>query len=270
MKKLILNSPAKLNLHLQVLDKRQDGFHNISSCFVIIDFYDELRFNLLDKEIKLKEVNPIKENIILKAVNILQKHTNTHKGIKIELIKNIPMQAGMGGGSSNAATTLLGLNRLWNLNLSQEKLQHIGLELGSDVPFFINGHSSWVEGRGEIFSSIELKESWFILFFPSVNISTEFAFKNLKSSSENIISKLDFLEGKRINSFFKWAKDTYPEIEALSRELEEYGDPQLTGTGSTIFLPCRSKSHAEKVLLKFPKGFLVKSLDDSPLLQVLE
>jgi 4-diphosphocytidyl-2-C-methyl-D-erythritol kinase len=270
LKKLILNSPAKLNLHLQVLDKRQDGFHNISSCFVIIDFYDELRFNLLDKEIKLKEAKPIGDNIILKAVDILQKHTNTHKGIEIELIKNIPMQGGMGGGSSNAATALVGLNRIWNLNLSKEQLLHIGLELGSDVPFFVNGHSSWVEGRGEVLSSIELDESWFILFFPSVNIGTEFAFKNLKETTKTVISKADFLAGKRINSFFKWAKDTYPEIKNLTQVLEKYGDPLLTGTGSTIFFPCNSKSHAEEVLLKFPKGFLVKSLDDSPLLQVLE
>ena len=147
-----IKSPAKLNLHLEVLKKRKDGFHELRTAFQLIDFNDEIEFKLTNNEISLIETPfPIKENSVLKAAYLLKKITRTSKGVTISLNKRIPMEKGLGGGSSNAATTLVALNKLWRIQLKQKKLMEIGLELGSDVPFFIHGINSWAEGRGEIF-----------------------------------------------------------------------------------------------------------------------
>lgn len=270
MNKLFLKAPAKLNLHLQVINKRSDGFHNISSFFSLIGLYDEINIKLINDQIVLKEEKPIENNLVLKAANLLKYISGTKKGAEIELLKRIPDQAGLGGGSSDAATTLVGLNNLWNLNLSKKELLKIGLELGSDIPFFINGKSSWVEGRGEIFSTANIDERWYVLFFPKTKISTQLAFKNLTISNEAQITKEEFLNGNSMNSFYPWVIDNYIEINALVKRLKNFGNPQLTGTGSTIFLACKTKQVAKKIILELSEGFLVKSLHDSPLLEILE
>jgi 4-diphosphocytidyl-2-C-methyl-D-erythritol kinase len=270
LNKLNLKAPAKLNLHLQVLRKRQDGFHDISSSFVFINLSDELELRILEDEIVLIEENPIKDNLVLRAALLLKETYKINKGAEIKLLKKIPDQAGLGGGSSDAASTLVGLNKLWELNISKKELLKIGLEIGSDVPFFINGRASWVEGRGEIFSTVKFKESWFILFFPKTKISTELAFNNLKNYKEKLITKEEFESGVAINSFTKWATSAYHEIDELFKKLSVFGSPSLTGTGSTIFLPCDTEEQAKDILLEFSEGFLVKSLHDSPLLQILE
>ena len=270
MSKLSIKAPAKLNLHLQVLDKRTDGYHNISSYFTLIDFFDELEFSLKENEIILNESEPINNNLVKQAAELLKKYSKTSYGIEITLNKNIPLQNGLGGGSSDAATTLVALNKIWGLNYSKQQLQEFGLQLGSDIPFFINGFSSWAEGRGEILSPITLKESWFLLILPKTKISTKLAFDSIENNTKNLISKKDFLNGKRMNSFSEWARKTYKELDIIFKKLELLGDPQLTGTGGAIFLQCSSKLDAEEKLLEVPEGVLVKSLDHSPLLQIIE
>lgn len=270
LNRLSIKAPAKLNLHLQVLGERSDGYHDISSYFSFINLFDVLEFYLIKDEIVLNESPPINNNLVLQAAELIRNDSNSSLGVEINLSKNIPQQKGLGGGSSDAAATLIALNKIWNLNYSKQELQALGLKLGSDVPFFINGYSCWSEGRGEIFSSLEFKESWFLLFFPETKISTKIAFDNLNITNEALISKDDFLKGKRVNSFTEWARENYRELDILFQKLELLGNPQLTGTGSAIFLECDSKQDAESKLINLPEAFLVKSLYHSPLLQILE
>jgi len=270
LSKLLIKAPAKLNLHLQVLDERNDGYHNIASYFTFINFFDELEFSLTEDEIILRESPAIDNNLVIQAAELIKNESKTSLGVEIKLLKNIPQQKGLGGGSSDAAATLIALNKIWNLNYSKQELQDMGLILGSDIPFFIHGYSCWSEGRGEIFSPIKLKESWFLLVLPEAKISTKLAFDNLNLEIESTISKEEFLQGKRVNSFTNWVRDNYSEIDALFQKLELVGSPQLTGTGSAIFLECDSKQDAQQKLLKIPQAFLVKSLDHSPLLQIIE
>ena len=157
MNKLSIKAPAKLNLHLQVLGKRSDGYHDISSYFSFINLFDVLEFYLTKGEIVLNESPPIENNLVIQAAELIRNDSNSSLGVEINLSKNIPQQKGLGGGSSDAAATLIALNKIWNLNYSKQELQALGLKLGSDIPFFINGYSCWSEGRGEIFSSLRIE-----------------------------------------------------------------------------------------------------------------
>ena len=221
--------------------------------------------------IKLTEkTTQIKDNIILKAAILLQQKTGTKKGATISLKKQIPSRSGLGGGSSDAAATLIVLNKLWKTNLNKKELLKLGLELGSDVPFFIHGQASWAEGRGEIFTDITQKTEWYLLIFPKTRISTEKAFNEVSISHNNGISLKEYLSGTSTNSFSEWSKEKYPEIRKIFSELENYGIPRLSGTGSTIFLSFSKTKEARKALKTFPNGILVKSLDHSPLRQLIE
>ena len=180
------------------------------------------------------------------------------------------MEKGLGGGSSNAATTLVVLNKLWETNLNNAELLEIGLELGSDVPFFIHGINSWAEGRGEIFKPLRLPNQWFLLAFPKTNISTRMAFNDIHIPKTSPITKEEFLDGGSKNSFTDWAKEKFPEINKTFNQLQDLGVPKLTGTGSTLFLSFKNEKEAQKALEVFPRGILVKSLDHSPLKGLME
>ena len=153
-----VKSPSKLNLHLEVIRKRIDGYHDIRSAIQLIDFYDEMEFKILKKNIVLNDQLKVKDNIVLKAASLMSRFLKKPKGVEIELKKNIPMGGGMGGGSSNAATTLLVLNKIWEINLSLAELQRIAISIGSDVPIFLSCNNSWVEGKGEILEQIKLEK----------------------------------------------------------------------------------------------------------------
>jgi len=271
MKEIKISSPAKINLHLQVLKRRSDGFHDIASAMQLIDLSDEMSFELSKEGIELiEDPFPIENNLILKAAKVLQRVTNANQGVKIKLQKKIPIQKGLGGGSSNAATTLVVLNKIWKTKLSHKQLLKIGTEIGSDVPFFIHGQSAWVRGKGEILEYIDLQSKKFILIFPETAISTKTAFANLTLDKEVAISVEDFKQGTSKNSFSNWARKTYPEIDALFNKLEKIGNPRLTGTGSAIFLDIENHAQVSENLKKFPNAILVKSIDRSPLLQLIE
>jgi len=266
-----VTSPAKLNLHLEVLKKRKDGFHELRTVFQLIDLQDEIEFEITRNKLDLIESPlPIKDNLVLKAANLLKERTKTSKGVKIFLKKKIPMEKGLGGGSSNAATTLVVLNKLWGTNLKKNELMEIGLELGSDIPFFIHGINSWAEGRGEIFKPLILPDQWFLLAFPKTNISTRMAFNDIHIPKTSPITKEEFLDGDSKNSFTDWAKEKFPEINKTFNQLQDLGVPKLTGTGSTLFLSFKNEKEAQKALEVFPRGILVKSLDHSPLKGLME
>jgi len=266
-----VKSPAKLNLHLEVLKKRKDGFHELRTVFQLIDLQDEIKFEITNNKIDLVENPlPIKDNLILKAAHLLKERTKANQGVKIFLNKKIPMEKGLGGGSSNAATTLIVLNKLWETNLDKNELIEIGLELGSDIPFFIHGINSWAEGRGEIFKPIILPSQWFLLAFPKTDISTRMAFNDIHMPKTSPITKEDFLNGRSKNSFTNWAVEKFPEIKNTFDKLKNLGVPKLTGTGSTLFLSFKNQEEAQKGLEGFPQGILVKGLDHSPLTGLME
>ena len=179
MNEISVKAPAKLNLHLQVISKRSDEFHELRTLFTYIDLFDDLFFKITDEKVELKEIEPINDNLVLKAADILKKRTKCTKGVQITLQKRIPIQKGLGGGSSDAAATLIALNKLWNLGLTKNELMKLSLELGSDVPFFVFGHNAWAKGRGEILSKIDYKEEWFLLYMPKTQISTKEAYKSI-------------------------------------------------------------------------------------------
>ena len=270
MNEISVKAPAKLNLHLQVIAKRNDGFHDLRTLFTFINLYDQLTFEESEEEIQLKELEPISDNLVLKAVDLLKKRTNCNKGVKIALQKHIPLQKGLGGGSSDAAATLLALNKLWNLGLTQTELLDISLELGSDVPFFIFGRSAWAEGRGEILSEVNFNEEWYLLYMPKAQISTKKAFENLSSSFSKPYTYEEYFSKGGFNSFEKWARESYEEVNEIFLKLEKIGKPKLSGTGSSVFVSFSKPEEAESAKQEFPDGILVKSLEHSPLTQIIE
>ncbi len=270
MEELRLQAPAKLNLHLQVLRPRDDGFHDISSLFSLIDISDLLIFKRNEKSINLIESSPIEDNIVVKAAKLLKDYSGTNQGVSIELIKSIPDQKGLGGGSSDAATTLIGLNRLWELEISNKKLLDLALRLGSDVPFFMFGKTAWAEGRGEILREYPYIEKYFLLSFPKLKISTKEAFNSISIDNKAQLTAESYNKDKAFNSFEAWIRDRYPSIDKIFKELEVIGTPRLSGTGSTIFLEYNNLEKAQIAHKKFPELVLTKSLDRSPLLQIIE
>jgi len=270
MNKILVKAPAKLNLHLQVIAKRDDGFHDLTTLFTLINLYDQLTFEASEEKIELKELEPIKDNLVLKAADLLKKRTNYNKGVKILLQKHIPLQKGLGGGSSDAASTLLALNKLWNLGLTQTKLLDMSLELGSDVPFFIFGHNAWAEGRGEILSKVDFYKEWHLLYMPKAGINTKKAFEGLSSKFSKPYTYEEYSSSGGFNSFEQWARNSYREIDEIFIKLENIGKPKLSGTGSSIFVSFSKLEKAKAAKQEFPNCILVKSLERSPLMQIIE
>ena len=260
-------SPAKLNLFLKVLNKRIDGFHNIQSIFQLIDFYDYLSFEKR-KDNKIEITCNIKNlesnNLIKMAIELFRKKFGIKKyGLNIKLKKNIPIGAGLGGGSSNAATTLIALAQIWNIKITSNSLFDLGLELGSDVPFFLNGMNAWVEGRGEIITNIYLKPKWYLLVFSSHHISTKEIYELIHTENdENKYNFDDFINDKTKNDFEKIILNKYPSIARTKKWLSKYGKSRMTGTGGTFFIDFSNIGNAEKVLSAIPKNhnaIIVKS-----------
>jgi 4-diphosphocytidyl-2-C-methyl-D-erythritol kinase len=267
-------SPAKLNLFLHILGQREDGYHNLQTVFQFINFCDELRFEIRsDQQIVLHD--PIQhvshdDNLIIKAAKSLQQITNTQHGIDIYLQKKIPLGSGLGGGSSNAATTLVALNAIWNLQLSKSELQKLALHLGADVPIFVHGQAAWAEGIGEQFTSIELPESWFVVIIPPLAIQTQkfFSDPELTRNTPSFTIR-EFLEGKETrNDFEALACRYHPEIAAAIEWLGQYDPARLTGSGSCIFAAIENEKKAQQIVQQLPAGltgFYAKGLNQSPL-----
>ena len=270
MNEISVKAPAKINLHLQVIAKRNDGFHDLRTLFTFINLYDQLTFKAREREIELKELEPINDNLVIKAADLLKKRTNCNKGVEISLQKYIPLQKGLGGGSSDAAATLIGLNKLWDLGLTHKELLNMSLELGSDVPFFIFGRSAWAEGRGEILSKVDFNEGWHLLCLPKAQISTKKAFESLSSKFSKPYTYEEYLSKGGFNSFEKWARASYKEIDEIFLKLESIGKPRLSGTGSSVFVSFSKLEEAKSAKQEFPNCILVKSLEHSPLTQIIE
>ena len=245
MEELRLKAPAKINLHLQVLNKRQDGFHNISSLFTLIDLCDTLSFKKNKTDIKLIESVPFENNIVLKAANLIKEYCSVEEGVRIELNKNIPDQKGLGGGSSDAASTLIGLKKFWGLDISKKELLDLALQLGSDVPFFVFGKTAWAEGRGEILKEFDYKDRFFLMALPEIKISTKYAFNELSKLKDVTPNRPRSKTFEYYNSFEGWLRKTKPEMDNIFKELESVGFPRLSGTGSAIFMEYENLNEAK-------------------------
>lgn len=277
-------SPAKINLFLYVTGRRKDGYHNIQTLFQFLDYGDQFKI-IANKtgNIELfteKKIFMNVQNSIIIAAKLLKKTAllqgklqNSSYGAKIFLKKNIPMGSGLGGGSSNAATTLVVLNKLWNTQYTLKELSLLGLRIGADVPGFVMGNTAVIEGIGDILYPIVQKEKWYLVVYPCINISTRYMFSspflmsNTAKKSLQVLLKTPFK-----NDFENIAKKQFVPIKKLIRMLSSYAPSRMTGTGSCVFSEFDNKKSAQKIFSVLPKnvqGFIAKSVNISPLHKAL-
>ena len=265
-------SPAKINLFLKVDKKRSDGFHNIESRFQLINLFDEITIKKMNnKNISLKsnvkDKSFLNKNIILDAFLKLQEAVDEDLGCEVTVIKNIPMGAGLGGGSSNAASTLVGLNDLFKLNLSRTELTQLGAELGADIPFFINGENAHVSGFGEILSPCDSINSKILLIYPNIHVSTKEMFDELQAQRR--IQSDKKISGKH-NDFQDIFNKKFPVIsDFFSQSEEEFNlEFAITGTGSSHFCFYKNELEISEFVKKIPNNwrfFNVEPLQYSPI-----
>ncbi|WP_168418025.1 MULTISPECIES: 4-(cytidine 5'-diphospho)-2-C-methyl-D-erythritol kinase [Acinetobacter] len=265
-------SPAKLNLFLHITGRREDGYHELQSIFQLIDLYDWLEFEVNDTtDIHIQGLNSVdlEQNLIYKATQILKPYAKQVTGLNIAIEKHIPMGAGLGGGSSNAATTLIVVNQLWQCGLEIDQLAELGLQLGADVPIFVHGRNAWAEGIGERLTFIDLAPKQYIVLKPDCFISTQLLFSQ-KTLTRN--SKPTKFCGYQIkpsdfgNNFEPVARNLYPEVDEAMRYLDQFGQAKLTGTGACVFTEVTAEMNVEYILANSPcTAYCVNSLDESPL-----
>ncbi|MCB5162895.1 4-(cytidine 5'-diphospho)-2-C-methyl-D-erythritol kinase [Marinomonas algarum] len=273
IKMMRLPSPAKLNLFLHIIGQRDDGYHELQTLFQFIDLCDTLDITLTrDNALTLTPTIdglPSEDNLIYKAAKLLMpfRHDTTF-GATIHLTKQLPMGGGIGGGSSNAATTLLALNTLWRCQLSLEELAHLGVQLGADVPVFVMGKSAFAEGVGEHLYPVELETPYYLLIKPNSHVSTGqiFTDKCLTRDTPPIrISHALTLAGH--NDCLDVVLKHYPDVNEAYQWLKHYGDAKLTGTGACLFLAFDSLNEAQKVKADTPEkwqSYVCHGLNASP------
>ncbi|HUE93182.1 4-(cytidine 5'-diphospho)-2-C-methyl-D-erythritol kinase [Pseudomonas sp.] len=254
---LTLPAPAKLNLMLHILGRRADGYHELQTLFQFLDFADELGFALRqDGEIHLHtpiDGVPHDSNLIVRAARSLQHASGTRLGADIWLDKRLPMGGGIGGGSSDAATTLLGLNHLWQLNWDQDRLAALGLSLGADVPVFVHGHAAFAEGVGERLTAVELEEPWFLVAIPQVFVSTAEVFSDPELTRDTPPIKVrSLLEGGGRNDCLPVVQKRYKEVHNALILLNKFVPARLTGTGACVFGSFPNRDDADKVARQLP------------------
>lgn len=271
-------SPAKLNLFLHITGRRENGYHELQSIFQLIDLTDWLEFTqTVDLDISIAGLDSVdlEHNLIYKAINLLKPYAQKISGLLIAIEKNIPMGAGLGGGSSNAASTLIVVNQLWQCGLTTEQLAALGLQLGADVPVFVHGRNAWAEGIGEQLTFIDLDQKQYIVLKPDCFISTQLLFsqktltRNTKPSTFCAYQLKPFNFG---NNFTALAASLYPEVNEALQYLNQFGTAKLTGTGACVFAEVTRNMKIDEILAHSPcKAYLVNSLDESPLrhLQVM-
>ena len=276
-------SPAKLNLFLHILGRYPNGYHQLQSLFQILDYGDELAFEL-NNHGHIAMATPLPgvkddDNLIIRAAKLLASHSSaSHSinkpGVTIRLKKRLPMGGGIGGGSSNAATTLVALNHLWQLNLTTDELASLGLTLGADVPIFVRGNTAFAEGVGEEITPAPQPESWFLVANPNVHISTADIFNDPKLPRNTpAIRWNEYKFEKTRNDCQQLVVNRYPQVANLLQWLVHYAPSRMTGTGACVFARFSSRSLATQVQAQMPdtwQSFVAKGVNDSPLLKKLE
>ena len=265
-------SPAKLNLFLHITGRRENGYHELQSIFQLIDLYDWLEFTPIElNEIQINGLNNVdlQQNLIFKATEILKPYAKKPTGLNISIEKNIPIGAGLGGGSSNAATTLIVINKLWQCELTIEQLADLGVKLGADVPIFVHGLNAWAEGIGEHLTFIDLDQKKFIVLKPDCFISTQLLFSQKSLTRDTKPTKFcayQLTPSNFGNNFEPLARNLYPEVNEAMQYLDQFGKAKLTGTGACVFIEVTEKMNIDDILKNAPcKSYLVSSLKESPL-----
>ena len=243
-------------------------------CFQLIDLADDIHIQVRDdgliKRLAGPTGVPAEADLVVRAARALKAATGTGRGATLSVTKRIPMGGGLGGGSSDAATVLVALNRLWECGLNENDLASIGVELGADVPVFVRGRSGWAEGRGELLTAVELPERWFVLVHPKVHVPTAAVFQAPELTRNSApITMGGFLQSGGRNDFEPVVRTHYPEVGAALDWLGRFAPARLTGTGSCIFAPCASLNEAQDIVTRVPaqwRGWAARGINVSPLL----
>ncbi|MBS3188500.1 4-(cytidine 5'-diphospho)-2-C-methyl-D-erythritol kinase [Pseudomonas vlassakiae] len=278
MHTLTLPAPAKLNLWLHIIGRRADGYHELETVFQFLDHGDELSFALReDGVIRLHteiEGVPHDSNLIVRAARTLQEQSGTRLGADIWLTKVLPMGGGIGGGSSDAATTLLALAHLWQLDWDEDRLAALGLSLGADVPVFVRGHAAFAQGVGEQLTPVDPEEPWYVVLVPQVSVSTVEIFSHPQLTRDSLPLKMRPVpKGNSRNDCQPVVEQNYPEVRNALNSLGKFTEARLTGTGSCVFGAFPSKAEADKVLALLSAtqtGFVAKGSNISMLHRKLQ
>ncbi|SIR46391.1 4-diphosphocytidyl-2-C-methyl-D-erythritol kinase [Aeromonas sp. RU39B] len=272
-------APAKLNLFLHVNGRRPDGYHELQTLFIFLEHGDTLHVEVLDGSLELTLSPalpgvPDEENLIIRAARMLQARLPSPKGARITLTKRLPMGGGIGGGSSDAATTLVALNELWHAGLDTEALAAMGVALGADVPVFVRGVAAFAEGVGEKLQPVTLPERWYLVVKPDCHVATAAIFKDPDLPRNTPKMGLqDLLAGEWKNDCEGLVKKRHPEVANALGWLLEYAPSRMTGTGACVFAAFEDESLAREVLAKLPDGlagFVAKGVNISPLANTLQ
>ncbi len=299
--KLVLPAPAKVNLFLHIMGRRDNGYHNIQTVFQFLDFFDELSLSLCEnKKITLtpkaedsaiaKDLSsdalesletsaqnisgiPTSENLIIKAALLLQRETGCSLGAEIVLNKRLPIGGGLGGGSSDAATTLLGLNRLWDTNLTLDRLTELAVQLGADVPVFLRGHAAWAEGIGDQLIPIILPEPWYLLLIPTCRVITAKLFNDPRLTRDaQILDIKHYTPEFGHNDFEPIVRFDYPEVAHALDWLSQYTRSRMSGSGGVVFGTFDTLSEVSTIAAQVPaeyKSVVVRGLNVSPVQAIL-
>ncbi len=274
-------APAKLNLFLHIVGRRPDGYHELQTCFQFIDLCDDIHIGVRSdgaiRRLRGAAGVSSEEDLCVRAARALQAASGCAAGATIDVVKRIPMGAGLGGGSSDAATCLVALNRLWGLNLPTARLAELGLKLGADVPVFVHGRAAWAEGVGEgltpLFPPQAPPEVNYLILKPKVFVSTAEVFQDPELTRNSApITIHGFLESGGRNDCLDVVRRRYPEVARALDWLSLFGPARLTGTGACVFLGLTSVDRYAEIVRELPPAFdafLVRGLNDSPLLERL-
>ncbi|WP_232366315.1 4-(cytidine 5'-diphospho)-2-C-methyl-D-erythritol kinase [Aliidiomarina halalkaliphila] len=273
-----LPAPAKLNLFLHITGRRHDGYHELETLFQFLDYGDELSFQVLADDVvevtpELPEV-PLESHLVYRAAQLLRPYRKQPQGVRIHVDKHLPMGGGVGGGSSNAATTLLALNRLWQLGLSTEELADLGLSLGADVPIFVHGHAALARGVGEHFTPAFPEQAWYVVVHPGVHVSTAEIFQHpdLPRNTPPIQGPIENWQSFH-NDCENLVCSVYPQVASARQWLLNYAPSRLTGTGACVFASFSTKTAAQQALHALPdsyRGFVARGVNQSPVLSALK
>ena len=271
-------APAKLNLFLHITGRRDDGYHLLQTVFQFLDVGDRLAFEPRQDGIirRLGDVPGVtaEHDLIVRAARLLQHYAGVSMGVDILVEKQLPMGAGLGGGSSDAATTLLALNYLWQTNIDRDQLRVLSLQLGADVPVFVHGHAAWAEGVGEQLVDVSIAEPWYLVIVPPCQVATAdiFSAPELKRDCQTITIG-GFLSGQGLNVCEAVVCNRFPQVAEALEWLSGFGAARMSGTGACVFVAFADQRQAQQVYEGLPpawSGFVARGLNRSPLLACLD
>lgn len=266
-------APAKVNLFLHVTGRREDGYHTLQTVFRFLDHGDTLRFEVRQDDRVRRVSGPVgvaaESDLVVRAARALQARTGVRLGVDIHLEKRLPLGGGLGGGSSDAATTLIVLNRLWHLDLPRAELLAIALSLGADVPVFVFGRSAFAEGVGEILEPVMLPAAWYLVLVPPVHVSTAEVFGRPElTRNSDPIRMAAFFSGSTRNDLEPVVRRLHPAVDDALEWLSRYGAARMSGSGASVFSEFDTEAAARAVFDRRPEhlpGFVARGLDEHPL-----